>query len=90
MYSRSAVHGPAVSTGPVDVCKPTESRFEASEMTSMPNPRNRMITETLRRPALRLIGRARDSCGPPNRALLAEDGSTYLLTEDGKTYLTQG
>jgi hypothetical protein len=49
-----------------------------------------MINETLRRPALRLLGRAPVSGGPPSNALLAENGSTYLLAEDGKTYLLQG
>lgn len=59
-------------------------------MTAAANPRNRMIVETMRRPALRLTGRTPVAGGPPSNALLAEDGATFLLAEDGKTFLTQG
>jgi hypothetical protein len=59
-------------------------------MTAAENPRNRMIVETIRRPALRLTGRAPVSGRPPSNALLAENGTTFLLAEDGKTYLLQG
>lgn len=58
----------------------------------MSNPRDRMIVETLRRPALRLLGRdtvAGQSSGAPSNALTAEDGTTYLMAENGTTYLTQ-